>query len=173
MSPALESQNLVRQVYAPQFCLVTTKIWSDGHLSPWCVSGLGQTMLQLLDKSVLHTAPCYSLLQLYFIQKIARESILRCKGMPTQRREEKRAGECSSAWGGEWGREQALAPHFYMFFLPLGLPYVNWASQECCFFYLRSSPWSSDLPLFYFLGLFPSLSFNHCHSGLLFPILTT
>ena len=25
---------------------------------------------------------------------------------------------------------------FYMFFLlPLGLPYVNWASQECCMFY--------------------------------------
>ena len=22
---------IVKQVYAPQFCLVTTKIWSDGH----------------------------------------------------------------------------------------------------------------------------------------------
>ena len=29
VSPALESQNLVRQVYAPWFCLVTPKIWSD------------------------------------------------------------------------------------------------------------------------------------------------
>ena len=29
-----------------------------------------------------------------------------------------------------------------------------------------------DLPLFYFLGLFPSLSFSHHHLGLLFPILT-
>ena len=27
-----------------------------------------------------------------------------------------------------------LAPLFICFFLPLGLPYVNWASQECCFF---------------------------------------
>ena len=53
------------------------------------------------------------------------------------------------------------------------LPYVNWASQECCLFYLRSSLWSLDLPLFYFPGLFPSLSFSHHHSGLLFPILTT
>ena len=61
-------------------------------------------------------------------------------------------------------------PSFYMFFLlPLGLPYVNWASQECCLF----DPRSSDLPLFYFLGFFPSLSFSHRHSGLLFPILTT
>ena len=32
------------------------------------------------------------------------------------------------------------------------LPYVNWASQEGCLFYLRSSLWSSDLPLFYFHG---------------------
>ena len=57
----------------------------------------------------------------------------------------------------------------YVFFLPLGLPYVNWASQECRLFYLRSS----DLPLFYFSWLFPSLSFSHSHSGFLFPILTT
>ena len=28
-----------------------------------------------------------------------------------------------------------------------------------------------DLPLFYFHGLFPSLSFSHRHSGLLSPIL--
>ena len=29
---------------------------------------------------------------------------------------------------------------FYMFYLlPLGLPYVNWASQECCLYHPRSS----------------------------------
>ena len=33
--------------------------------------------------------------------------------------------------------------YFYVFFLlPLGLPYVNWASQEGHLFYLRSSLWS-------------------------------
>ena len=58
-------------------------------------------------------------------------------------------------------------------FLSLGLSYVNWASQECCLFYLRSSLGSWDLPLFYFRGLSPSLSFSHCHSGLLFPVLST
>ena len=67
-------------------------------------------------------------------------------------------------------RDQPLA--FWLLFLhvfpPPGLPYVNWASQECCL----SSPWSSDLSLFYFLGLFPSLSFSHCPTGLLFPVLT-
>ena len=61
----------------------------------------------------------------------------------------------------------------HVFFLPLGLPYVNWASQECCLFYLRSSLQFSDLPLFCFRGLFPSLFFNHRLSGFLFPILTT
>ena len=74
------------------------------------------------------------------------------------------------------GRERLPAPFgssFYKFFPPLDLPYVTWASQECSLSYLRSSLQSSDLPLFYFHGLFPSLSFIHCHSGLLFPILTT
>ena len=45
------------------------------------------------------------------------------------------------------------------FLLPLSLPFVNWGSQEGCLFYLRFLPQSSDLPLFYFCGLFPSLFF--------------
>ena len=58
---------------------------------------------------------------------------------------------------------------FYMFFLlSLGLPYVNWASQGCCLFYLWSSLWSSDLPVFYFRRPFPPLSFIHRRFGLLF-----
>ena len=61
----------------------------------------------------------------------------------------------------------------YICLLPPNLYYVNWASQEGCLFYLRSSLWSLDLPLFYFHRLFPSLSFSHHHFGLLFPILTT
>ena len=52
-----------------------------------------------------------------------------------------------------------LVPLFICFFLlPLVLPYVNWASQEYCSFYLESSLWSSNLPLsYYFLDI--SLSF--------------
>ena len=85
-----------------------------------------------------------------------------------KRRERERT---SAGWGETL---QLFGSSFYMFFfLSLGLPYVNWASQECCLFYLRSSLWSSDPPLFCFRGLFPSLSFSHHHSGLLFPILTT
>ena len=62
-----------------------------------------------------------------------------------------------------------LAPLFICFSLPLGLPYVNWASHECCLFYPRSSFWSLDLLLFYFHWLIPSSSFSHRHFGLLFP----
>ena len=39
---------------------------------------------------------------------------------------------------------------FWLSLFPLDLPYVNWASQECCLFYLRSSLQSLDLPLFCF-----------------------
>ena len=61
----------------------------------------------------------------------------------------------------------------YMFFLlPLSMPYINWASQQGCLFYQKFSLRSSDLPLFYFYGLFP-LSFSHHCFGLLFPVLTT
>ena len=48
-----------------------------------------------------------------------------------------------------------LAPLFiccfcFCFVPPPALPYVNWASQECCLLHLRSPLWSLDLPLFYF-----------------------
>ena len=55
-------------------------------------------------------------------------------------------------------RESWLWLLYLYVYLSLGLSYVNWASQECCLFYLRSSLRSSDLLLFHFLGLFPSLS---------------
>ena len=78
----------------------------------------------------------------------------------------------------EWKRKREIEPwpfgaclymfFFFFFLLPLDLPYVTWAIQEGCLFYLRSSLWSSYLSLFYFSGLFPFLSFSHDHSGLLF-----
>ena len=63
--------------------------------------------------------------------------------------------------------------YLYVFLFTLNLPYVNWASQESCLFYLSSSLWSLDLPLFCFCNLIPSLSSSHDTFGLLFPILTT
>ena len=90
--------------------------------------------------------------------------------MSTQRHEEKSA----PALRGERERERALWLLFlYGFLFPLGLPYVNWVSQDCCLFYLTSLLQSSDLTLLYFPRLFSSLSFSRHYSGLLFLILTT
>ena len=123
------------------------------------LSGLEWTVLQLLDKSVL-TAQCYS--SILFRRQQENPSSRR-EGTQIQRQEEKSA----PALGRE--RELALALLFICFSL-LGRSYVNWASQECGLFYLRSSLQSSDLLLFHFHGLFPSLSCSHRHFGLLFPV---
>ena len=105
-------------------------------------------------------------LQLSFIRKSKGQYTLdstpsRSEARPTQKTREERP-------------QSFQASSFYTFVSSLlSLPYVNWASQEGCLFYLRSSLQSWDLPLFYFHELFPSLSFSHRHFGLLFPILTT
>ena len=101
-------------------------------------------------------------------RKIHSQGVRACRPKDARRRVPQRVGERERAR--ESSRPLAI---LFMFFLPLGLPYVNWVSQECCLFYLRSSLWSSDIPLFYFCGLFSSLSFSHRHSGLHFLILTT
>ena len=62
--------------------------------------------------------------------------------MPTKRREEEREREHAH------GRKRDLTLWLlfsYVLSSPLGLPYVNWASQECCLFHLRSSFWSLNL----------------------------
>ena len=91
------------------------------------------------------------------------------KACQPKRRKEERERKRESENTGERERDpRPFGSSFYLLFPPLGLPYVNWDSQECCLFYLRSSLQFSDLPLFYFHRLFPSLSFSHHHSGLLF-----
>ena len=73
-----------------------------------------------------------------------------------KRREEKRVRD-RECMNGE-RVSQPFGSSFYMFFSsPWACPYVNWAGQECCLFYPRSSLWSLDLSLFYFHGLFPCL----------------
>jgi len=131
------------------------------------------TVLYLSDRSVLQlrVTPQFYLENKW---KYIFEAWGHANTKDTKRRERER--ETERVHLPTWERDpMPFDSSFYMFFfpLPLGLPYVNGASQECCLFCLRSSLRSSDLPLFYFHELFPSLSFSHCHSGLLFPILTT
>ena len=120
---------------------------------------LRQTMLQLLDRSVVQllvTAQFY----LENKRKIHPWGVRAC--WPKRHEEKRRERESPGP----------SAPLLSVF-RPLGPPCVNWASQEGWLFYPRSSLGSSELPFFHFHGLSPSLSFSHCHSGLLFPILTT
>ena len=77
-------------------------------------------------------------------RKIHLRSMRARRSKDVRRRAPQRAGKRE--------RELALAPLFICLSL-LRLSYVNWASQECCLFYLRSSLRSSDLLLFYFRGL--------------------
>ena len=106
-------------------------------------------------------------------RKIHPPDVRACWAKDEKRRLWGRKRESERTRLGERERPGPLAPLFNMVFPPPGLPYVNWGSQECCLFYLRSSLRSSELPLFYFLRCFPSLSFSHHHFGLLFLILTT
>ena len=96
--------------------------------------------------------------------------------MPTQRREEKRDRRSTHVRSvGRCVKEtpHPLAPLFICFFLPprpalckLGRPGVLFVLPEVLTLVLGPS-------LFSFRGLYPSLSFSHRHSGLLFPILPT
>ena len=95
-----------------------------------------------------------------------------------RKREKKRVhmGERERERKTERERQSPLAPLFICFFLSSG-------PALCKLGLVRSvvlpevltqvlGPFF-DLLLFYFLELFPSLSFSHCHFGLLFSILTT
>ena len=123
------------------------------------VKALRQTMSQLSDRSVLqlHVAARF------YLENKRKTHPRGMRACWLERRKEERERD-PALW---------LILLYVLFSSPLGLTCVNWASQECCLFYLRPSLQSSlDLPLFYFLGLFPSLSFSHHHSGFLFPILS-
>ena len=166
------------------FCLVTTKIWRDGHSSPLGVSqlsGLGQTMLQLsglkwtvlqlLDKSVLQL----SVTALLYLED-SRKIHLRGMRAPQFKDTKRRAPQGEGGRGrGRRRRRQCLAPPFICF-LPPGPALCKLGSARSAVLPEVLTPVLGpffDLPLFYFCGLFPSLSFSHCHFGLLFPILTT
>ena len=91
------------------------------------------------------------------------------EGMPTQRLEEKRVEEhvgegerekkSTHTWGREREREKVLwLLLLYVFSSTWACPMQIGLSQECCLFYLKSSLWSSDLPLTFLCSLFVGFS---------------
>ena len=155
------------QVYVPRFFVASQQRFGATDikaLGASQLSGLGQTVLQLLVKSVL---------QLHFIYKIAGESKTRREGSGGVRGEGERERERESARACMRERESEWKPFgssFYMFFPPLGpaLCKLGLARSAVC---SVCSAWSLHSGPQTFL--WPSLSFNHRHFGLLFPILPT
>ena len=127
------------------------------------LSGLKQTMLQLLDKSVLQP----SVTALFYLEdsrKIHLRGVRARLSKDTRTRVPQRTGERE--------RELALAPLFICFSLPgpvlckLGHPGVLFVSPEVLTPVLGPSFVS-------FSRAFPFLFSNHSHFGLLFPVLPT
>ena len=126
-----DKQDCHTSVCSLVLCLVTTKIWSDGHQSPRRVAALG-SWTNLCYSSQANQ--CYSSILFRRQQESERErESEREKSARTRERESMR--EC-------------FGSSFYMFFSSTwACPVQIGLSQECCLFCLKSSLWSLDLPL--------------------------
>ena len=123
-------------------CLVTTVIWSNGHLSPWRITALGSWTNRVIALRQI------SVTALFYLED--------SRKIHPQRREES-GGAHRCAWGGGrgelresvcmWEREseRVLGSSFYMFSSPWACPMQIGLSQECC------STWSPHSGLRTFL----------------------
>ena len=96
------------------------------------------TDVKAVGRSMLSDSPCYSSWtnELYLENK--GKYILKPRGPADSKDTKRRERENKCARVGERD-PRPFGSSVYVFFPPPGLPYVNWASHECCLFYLRSS----------------------------------
>ena len=156
-------------------CMLLGSVSSQQTFGVTDIKAFPRYRSRVLDRLcyISQTNQCYSSI---LFRKEQENPSSRLEGMPIHRREENRVRKSSSAW--ERKRERArFGSSFYMFFPPpgpalckLGQPGVLFVLPEVLTKVLGPS---FDLPLFYFHGVFPSLSFSHHHFGLRFPILPT
>ena len=160
-------------IHNPQETLTERQVWLSRSGVSWCAQGfawalqvslagmefdsvrgvcnflssvLPQQKFEATDGLVLQLG-----ITLTFICQAKENTSSRHEGGLTQKkwREEKWWGAGGSIFGSS----------FLFFLLPLSLHYINWASKEGCLLHLMFSLQSSDLPLFYFHGLFPFFVF--------------
>ena len=103
-------------------------------LERWTLKPSAHHSSRVLDKRViaLRRISVTALFYLEDSRRIHPQSVRACQPKDTKKKSgwaHQRVGE----------RESPLAPLFICFSLPLGLPYANWASQECC----RKGRWHS------------------------------
>ena len=138
------------QVYAPRFLFHHNKDLEWWTLKPpQRVTALGSctdcviALRSQMDRVIaLRQISVTAVFYLEDSRKIHLWGVRARRSKDTKRRAPQGAGE----------RESPLAPLFLCFSFPPGLLYVNWISQECCLFYLRSSLQYSDLLCSIFMG---------------------
>ena len=142
------NKNVKRQTLKPSAChsSQTGRVIPLGSRTDRVIPLCSQTDHVIALRQISVTAQCY----LQNKRKIHPWGMRACY---PKRREEERERE--TEYAGKRDSQPSGSSFCVFFSLPLGLPYVNWTSQECFLFYLRSSLLSSDLPLFYFHRLFP------------------
>ena len=150
--------SIFRRAYAPWFLSRHNKGLEWRTLKPpWRVTALGSWTDRVI---ALRQISATALFYLDNSRKLHLQGLRACRPKDTKRRAPQRPEE----------RESPLVPLFMCFSLPgpvlckLGQPGVMFVLPEVLTLVLRPS-------LFYFCRLFPSRSFSHRHSGLLFPIL--
>ena len=116
------------------------------------LSGLKWTVLSLLDKSVLQLR----VTALFYLDNSRKIHLRGVRTCPPKRKEK------SAPLRGRETETALWLLFLYVFSLPLGLLYVNWFSQECCLFYLKSSLLVLRPSFVLFSRAFPLLLFCCC-----------
>ena len=151
------------QVYAPWFLSRHNKDLEWRTLKPpWRV-----TALRSLTDHVIALRQI-SVTALFYLEDSRK---IHLQGMKAREDTKRRAPQHAGR-----GVVGVVALWFLCFFLPPGLALCKSGLVRSAVLPEVLTPVlgpSFDLPLFYFRGLFPSLSFSHRHFWLLFPILTT
>ena len=127
--------------------------WS---LSPRHVTALGSWTSRV---TALRQISVTALFYLEDSRTVHPRSVRACQPKDSKRREWRTVqGGRDREWERERERKRALAPPFICFSSIWACPLQIGLSQECCLFYLKSSLWSSDLPLTFLCSIFEGFS---------------
>ena len=164
-------------MYVPRFF-----ISSQQRFGATDIKALGTSQLSGLWTNRVIALRQISVTALFYVEdsrRIHPRSVRACQPKDLKRRVEKHTGEGERAHARTRERksEKALWLLFlYVYSSTWSCPKHIGLSQECCLFYLKSSLWSSDLPLTFLCSIFVGFSLPCLLATTIldsFPILTT